>query len=196
MYTRAVSLSRVWLFAAPWTIARQAPLSVGFSRQEYWSGFPCPPPGDLPDPGMEPASLMSPALAGGFFTTGAAWGACCASKEPHRSRCELLGGAMGLNGGPWWPEAVPLTAALGRKTKAAGSCHWQFFSISFWRLLNEKTHMLQCGINFKTMVNNFFCSDSVQFEPVMYRVHRFYFKGGLSTVLTPAPLVKDSKATI
>ena len=45
----------------PWTVARQAPLSMGFSRQEYWSGLPCPPPRDLPDPGIEPAS---PALAG------------------------------------------------------------------------------------------------------------------------------------
>ena len=50
---------RVRLFATPWTIAHQAPLSMGFSRQEYWSGLPCPPPGDLPDPGIEP---MSPAL--------------------------------------------------------------------------------------------------------------------------------------
>ena len=52
-----------------WTAARQAPLSVGFSRQEYWSGLPFPPPGDLPDPGIEPTSPVSPALAGGFFTT-------------------------------------------------------------------------------------------------------------------------------
>ena len=44
----------VWLFATPWTVARQAPQSVGFSRQEYWSGLPCPPPGDLPHPGVEP----------------------------------------------------------------------------------------------------------------------------------------------
>ena len=63
--------SRVWFFATPWTVARQAPLSMGFPRQEYWSGLPFPPPADLPDPGIEPASLMSPALAGGFFTTGA-----------------------------------------------------------------------------------------------------------------------------
>ena len=46
---------------------------MGFSRQEYWSGLPCPPPGDLPDPGMEPTSLTSPALAGGLFTTSATW---------------------------------------------------------------------------------------------------------------------------
>ena len=52
----------------PWTVARQAPLSMGFSRREYWSGLPCPPPGDLSHPGIEPVSLTSPALAGGFFT--------------------------------------------------------------------------------------------------------------------------------
>ena len=52
-----------------WTVAPQAPLSMGFSRQEYWSGLPCPPPGDLPDPGIKPTSVPSPALAGGFFTT-------------------------------------------------------------------------------------------------------------------------------
>ena len=46
---------------------------MGFSRQEYWSGLPCPPPGALPDPGIELASLMSPALAGAFFTTSATW---------------------------------------------------------------------------------------------------------------------------
>ena len=47
--------------ATPWTVARQAPLSMGFSRQEYWSGLPCPPPGDLPHPGIQPASPASPA---------------------------------------------------------------------------------------------------------------------------------------
>ena len=57
--------------ATAWTVAHQVPLSMGFSRQEYWSGLPCPPPGDLPDPGIEPTSLMFPALAGRFFTTSA-----------------------------------------------------------------------------------------------------------------------------
>ena len=61
--------SRVRLFATPWTVARQAPLSMGFPRPEHWNGLPRPPPGDLPNPGCEPASLTSPALAGGFFTT-------------------------------------------------------------------------------------------------------------------------------
>ena len=55
---------RVWLFVTPWTIPCQA---MGFSRHEYWRGLPCPPPGDLPNPGIEPASLISPVLAGGFF---------------------------------------------------------------------------------------------------------------------------------
>ena len=62
-------LSHVQLFATPWTVAYQAPLSMEFSRQEYWSGLAFPTPGDLPDPGIEPASLVSPALAGRFFTT-------------------------------------------------------------------------------------------------------------------------------
>ena len=53
------------LFATPWTVARQAPLSMGFSRQEYWSGLPFPPPGDLPNPGIEPTS---PALQRVFTT--------------------------------------------------------------------------------------------------------------------------------
>ena len=55
--------------ATPWIVTRWAPLSMGFSRQEYWSGLPFPLPGDLPNPRIEPVSLASPALAGGFFTT-------------------------------------------------------------------------------------------------------------------------------
>ena len=57
-------------FATLWTIAHQVPLSMRFPRQEYWSALPCPPPGDLPNPGIKPTSLYS-ALAGGFFTTSA-----------------------------------------------------------------------------------------------------------------------------
>ena len=71
---QAQSLSPVQLFVTPWTVALQAPLSMGFSRQEYWSGLPLPPPGYLPKPGIEPTSLMSPALAGRFFTISITWG--------------------------------------------------------------------------------------------------------------------------
>ena len=65
---RAQLLSCVQLFATPWTLAHQFPLSMGFSRQEYWSGLPFPSPGDLTNPGIEPASAAS-ALVGRFFTT-------------------------------------------------------------------------------------------------------------------------------
>ena len=67
--------NHVRLAATPWTVSREAPLSMGFSRPEYWSGLPCPLPGDLPNPGIKPMSLMSSALAGRFFTTSATWGA-------------------------------------------------------------------------------------------------------------------------
>ena len=53
----------------PWTVARQVPLSMRFSREEYWRGLPFPPPGDLPDPGIEPTSPMAPVLTGRLFTT-------------------------------------------------------------------------------------------------------------------------------
>ena len=66
-------LSHVWLSAVPWAVAYQAPLPMGFFSQEYLNGVPLPTSGDLPHPGTEPASLVSPALAGGFFTTSTAW---------------------------------------------------------------------------------------------------------------------------
>ena len=69
----ARGLSHVRLFTATWTVACQTPLSIGFSRQEYWSGVPFPTLEDLPDPGIKPMSLVSSALAGRFFTTSATW---------------------------------------------------------------------------------------------------------------------------
>ena len=68
-------LSHVQLSATLQTVAHQAPLSMGFSRREYWSGLPCPPPGDRPGPGMEPASPTSPALA---------WGGGCGAPDATR----------------------------------------------------------------------------------------------------------------
>ena len=69
--------SCVWLFATPWTVACQIPLSMGFSRREYWNallyGMPCPSPKDPPDPGTEPSSLWSPALADRFFIISTTW---------------------------------------------------------------------------------------------------------------------------
>ena len=65
----AGTLSHAQLFVTPWTVAHQAPLSMEFSRQEYWSSLPFSAPGDLSDLGMEPMSLACPSLAGEFFTT-------------------------------------------------------------------------------------------------------------------------------
>ena len=78
--------SRVRLSVTPWTVAHQAPLSMGFSRQEYCSGLPFPSLGDPPDPGSKPMSLVSPALAGGFFTTSATWEALI---EPGTTKKDL-----------------------------------------------------------------------------------------------------------
>ena len=69
MYVCVHMLSHVPLLAIPWTVAHQVPLIMGFFGQEYWSGLPFPPPGNLPNPGIKPTSSVAPALAGGFFTT-------------------------------------------------------------------------------------------------------------------------------
>ena len=65
----AQSLSCIQVLATPWIVVCQAPLSIAFSRQEYWNGLPFPPPEDLPDPGVEPKCPVTPELAGRFFTT-------------------------------------------------------------------------------------------------------------------------------
>ena len=83
--------SRIQLFATLWTVTHQAPLSMGF----YWSGLPCPPPGDLPDPGIKPTFLMSPSiLAGWFFTTSATW-------EAPRHLNKVLKEEVMAQQGPW-----------------------------------------------------------------------------------------------
>ena len=106
--------SHVWLFVPLWTAALQAPLSTGFPRQEYWCGFPCPPPDDLPDLGIKPGSLTSPALAGRFSTTSAAcidhMQICTISykglEHPWILVCRRMGGGGWHSGtscrGYWW----------------------------------------------------------------------------------------------
>ena len=73
MCVSAYVFSHVRLFATPQTVACQALLSMGFSRQEYWSGLPVSPPGDLPNPGIEATSPASPAVVGELFTTSVTW---------------------------------------------------------------------------------------------------------------------------
>ena len=86
---QSISCSVMSDSATPRTVARQAPLSMGFSRQEYWSGLPCPPPGDLSDPGIQPVSLMPPALAVQFFTTSATWEARACTTSLTKMQCTL-----------------------------------------------------------------------------------------------------------
>ena len=73
---------QVQLYATLWIVAHQAPLSMRFSRQEYWNALPFSSPGDVPNPGIKPTSLAAPAVAGGFFTASAAWEAL-----PYPYRC-------------------------------------------------------------------------------------------------------------
>ena len=97
------SLSHVLLFVTPWTVTHQAPLSMEFSRLEYWSGLPSPPPGNSSVPGSEPTSLASPALAGGFFTAPP-------RKPSHhcsRLRWSFLLCASSVPGGLSGPLSVP-----------------------------------------------------------------------------------------
>ena len=82
-------LSGVRLLATPWTVVCQASQSMGFSRQEYWSGLPCPPPGDLPSLGIKPTTLMSLALAGVFFTTSTTREAHLHTQIPQRVSAPL-----------------------------------------------------------------------------------------------------------
>ena len=71
-------------FLRPQTVVHQSPLPMELSRQEYWSGLPFPTPGDLPDSGIEPTSLVSPALADGFFTVSATWEVILSTFELHK----------------------------------------------------------------------------------------------------------------
>ena len=97
--------SHVQLFVTPWTVAHQAPLSMGISSQEYWSGLPCLPPGNLPDAGPEPASLMSPALAVRFFTTGTIWEAQFLCRPQH-NQSWIFTGRTDAKAPILWPPDV------------------------------------------------------------------------------------------
>ena len=113
MCLHAKSFSCVQLSATPWTVAHQAPLSMGFSKQEYWSGLPCPLPADLHYPGIEPASHISPALAGRSFTTSTTWEAPIQRTgiKPGSSALQLDSLPAELPGKPiqrtdWWFSEV------------------------------------------------------------------------------------------
>ena len=121
-------LSRVQFFANPWTVASQAPLSVESFRQVCWSGFPFPTPGDLPDPGMEPVSPGSPALAGKFFTTAPPGKPLInyTSTKKKKDRCVLTKITYGdtrcclLNTSIWLPQWTLYFRTINISTKLKG----------------------------------------------------------------------------
>ena len=96
--------SHVQLFVTLRTVALQAPLSMGFSRQEYWSGFPCPPPGDLPNPGIEPVSLAAPALQADSLPLSIREAPCMAWSQPVSSAL--------LKGSFWSPSGLLVSGDL------------------------------------------------------------------------------------
>ena len=107
----------VWLFVIPRTVAHKAPLSMGFSWQEYWSGLPFPSPGDVPDPGIEPVSLTSPALASGLFTT----------SDPLQ--CSCLENPR--DGGAWWAAVYGVAQSWTRLkwlSSSSSSNTWEAMS--------------------------------------------------------------------
>ena len=128
--------TRLCLLATPWPVARQAPLSLRFSGQEHWSGWPFPPPGDLPHPGTELTSLMSPALGGRFFTTSTTWEAPYTYIQ-HLTASTWWGPGFKSSSDseigtlhPYSQQSTVMSGRLGKKTKAAGalqpglSCLW------------------------------------------------------------------------
>ena len=106
-----------------WTVAHQAPLSMEFSRQEHWSGLPCPPPGNFPDPGIKLTSLMSPALAGGFFTTSATWEAPIKVLVPFNLTYKTLYGMI--------------VRANSYCVVSSSQCHWFLYAfVCVWQSLS------------------------------------------------------------
>ena len=109
MWLHACVLSHfscVQLFVTLWTAAHQSPLSMRFSRQEYWSGLPCPPSGDLSDPGFKALALASPLLAGRFFTTNTTWEAlyyCHWGSITELMNCVIdITCCLKLGSSTWW----------------------------------------------------------------------------------------------
>ena len=129
--------SHVWLFTTSGTVAHQAPLSVGFFRQEYWSGLPCPPPGYLPNPGMKPVSLMSPALAGRFFTTSTTWKAL--ASPPFPNNCLNL--PIGTQGKSWgWMKVVSYNQRNRVPERpCAQKPHWALHDVTFHKTVGHNS---------------------------------------------------------
>ena len=128
MYACTLCLQLYLTLFNPQTVSHQASLSMGFSRQEYWSGLSCHPPGDLPGPGMEPALLMSPVLAGGFFTARTTWEAqvMCAFLKCFYLISQCV--SCGMQGSSIFTETGELLVAsygIPDQGSNSGPLHWE-----------------------------------------------------------------------
>ena len=130
-------LSRVRLFATLWTVAHQAPLSIEFSRQEYWSRGPFPTPGDLPDSEIEPVSLAFLALAGGFLTT-APWGG---GWDINRIRVSWSPGSPTCNDDFQGQGDTGESTCFGREDR----CIWGHIEFEVWSGLSQETAGWSCS---------------------------------------------------
>ena len=135
----AQSLSHIWLFAHTWPVAHQVLLSLGFFRQGYWHGFPCLPPRDLPNQGIEPMSLVSPALAGRFLTTRATW-------EAHKTSQRLICQTGSLEKVPLFVYVtfqLPYSVAEARQAHSTINVCLLFVCQECWKLWAE-TRVSRC----------------------------------------------------
>ena len=193
-------LSRVRLFETPWAIAHQAPPSMGFSRQEYWSGLSCPPPWDLPQPETEPASLMSPTLAGRFFTTSAT-GKDSSGYHSHHIPFEAytLGSARrchphALLLHPWTNLMNLLNASFPPVTWPVVPREWFLGILAYqpveFPLRPDGTYCLQLGFSFGFLK----CFVLVVLEPCPkpHPAHFILFSRGLESILCIHPLCSTS----
>ena len=136
--TRVQLLCLVWLFATLWTVTRQAPLSLGFPRKEYWIGLPFPPPKDLPDPGTEPVSPASPALADRFFTDAPPGKPY--PQEWTRVNPKINGGLWGIMTYQYRFISCNKCISLVQGVDNAGGCTWQGCGgWGVWELCEPKT---------------------------------------------------------
>ena len=156
--------SHVQFFVTPWTAAHQAPLSMGFSKQEQRSGLPFPSPGDLPDPGFKPGSLASLALAGGFFTTNAAWEALMNVCVPLKFICWSQ---------KWWCWEV---------ISFKWTCGWgPYDGISALIRKDQSTCFL--SLSYSLVPNHTQCEDTVKSQPSKEKKKKAIYK--LSREVSP-----------
>ena len=140
--------SHVQLFVTLRTVTHQAPLSMEFSRQEYWSGLPCPPPADFPYSGIEPKSLMFPALAGRFFTTSTTWDAQYITLLVYNQDVSRTGLLRGL-----WEKELLQASLLGLQKALflyTYLCPIHSHHLVLLPLPSTTKHYIYTGLNTKT----------------------------------------------